>query len=589
MTRFFKFKTLQARLIFFLLIPVFIIILAGGVVSFIYTRDAMLDQWNESSALKLQRAAHTIEMRLLKPLELLEVLFQKADREKTVLSVEQVMAFLGSMEGVLQVDFQGGLGKWLNNDPIRSPADQMSRMNRLHPMNPMHPMHPGEMRVYRSRISKISNLEYDTDKGGKSLTITVSLSGPSGGDLGALDIRISFDYLLRDIIALGWWQSDMACIVDQSGKYMAHTNMTMIGREFLGDTDDPLERDILDQMRFNPFGTVRSAGHPPHMIAGYYKLEQVPWAIILFAPGGKILKPIITYRNYFALGSLGLVMVILMLIRLHVGTLVNHIRLLSDKARKVAKGDYGSPIPVDSEDEIGRLILSYNEMVKGLEERDFIRNSFGRYVDPEFARRLLEHPEAGKLGGKRREVAILMSDIRGFTALSETLSPEIIVRILNQYFSHMIQIIQHHQGIIVDFFGDSILVFFDPLSDTLADTVFRCVQCAREMQGQMASFNQDMVQKNLPELAMGIGINAGQVIVGNIGSHSRSKYGIVGSAVNITSRIQARAGEHEILISQAAHGHVQERVEVQRSFPASLKGVDQPVQLHVIHPLSGKR
>ena len=583
MTRFFKFKTLQARLIFFLLIPVFIIILAGGVVSFIYTRDAMLDQWNESSALKLQRAAHTIEMRLLKPLELLEVLFQKADREKTALSLEQVMAFLGALEGVLQVTFQGGQEKGLHKDPIRSPADHMNHMNR------MNPMHPGEMRVYRSRISKISNLEYDRDKGGRSLTITVSLSGPSGGDLGTLDIRISFDYLLKDIIALGWWQSDMACIVDQSGKYMAHTNMTMIGREFLGDTDDPLERDILAQMMFQPFGTVRSAGHPPHMIAGYYKLEHVPWAVILFAPGEKILKPIITYRNYFALGSLGLVMVILMLIRFHVGTLVNHIRLLSDKARKVAKGDYGSPIPVDSEDEIGRLILSYNEMVKGLEERDFIRNSFGRYVDPEFARMLLKHPEASRLGGKRREVAILMSDIRGFTALSETLSPEIIVRVLNQYFSHMIQIIQNHQGIIVDFFGDSILVFFDPLSDTLADTVFRCVQCAQEMQGQMASFNQDMDGKELPKLAMGIGVNAGQVIVGNIGSHTRSKYGIVGSAVNITSRIQAKAGEHEILISDAAHGYIQERVEVQRSFPASLKGVDQPVQLHVIHPLSGRR
>lgn len=580
MTRFFKFKTLQARLIFFLLIPVFIIILAGGVVSFIYTRDAMLDQWNESSALKLQRAAHTIEMRLLKPLELLEVLFQKADKEKAALSLGQVMAFLEAMEGVLQVDFQGSLEKGLHKDPIRSPADQMNQMNQ---------MHPGEMRVYRSRISKISNLEYDTDKGGKSLTITVSLSGPSGGDLGTLDIRISFDYLLKDIIALGWWQSDMACIVDQSGKYMAHTNMTMIGREFLGDTDDPLERDILDQMMFQPYGTVRSAGHPPHMIAGYYKLEHVPWAVILFAPGEKILKPIITYRNYFALGSLGLVMVILMLIRLHVGKIVNHIRLLSDKARKVAKGDYGSPIPVDSEDEIGQLILSYNEMVKGLEERDFIRNSFGRYVDPEFARILLKHPEASRLGGKRREVAILMSDIRGFTALSETLSPEIIVRILNQYFSHMIQIIQHHQGIIVDFFGDSILVFFDPLSDTLADTVFRCVQCATQMQDQMVDFNKDMDGKELPKLAMGIGINAGQVIVGNIGSHTRSKYGIVGSAVNITSRIQAKAGEHEILISDVAHGHIQERVEVQRSFPASLKGVDQPVQLHVVQPLSGRR
>ena len=138
-----------------------------------------------------------------------------------------------------------------------------------------------------------------------------------------------------------------------------------------------------------------------------YKI--VTMSLSLSGPGGEKMG---------TLGSLALIFVILMLIRFHVGTIVNHIKLLSSKARKVAKGDYGTPIPVDSEDEIGQLIISYNEMVKGLEERDFIRNSFGRYVDPEFARALLEHPEAGRLGGERREVAMMMSDIRGFTALS---------------------------------------------------------------------------------------------------------------------------------------------------------------------------
>lgn len=438
------------------------------------------------------------------------------------------------------------------------------------------------MRFHRSWITKISNPEYDTDKGYKTVTMSLSLSGPGGEDMGTLGIRISFDYLLKDILKLGWWQSDMACIVDQTGKYMAHTNMTMTGRNLLGDGDDPLENAILEKMTQHPFGTVQSRGHPPRMIAGFYKLEHVPWTMILFAPGDKILNPIIIYRNAFAFGSLALIFVILLLIRFHVGTIVNHIKLLSDKARRVAKGDYGTPIPVDSEDEIGQLIICYNEMTKGLEERDFIRNSFGRYVDPEFAKVLLEHPEAGRLGGDRREVAIMMSDIRGFTALSETLSPEIIVRVLNRYFSLMIAIIQEHRGIIVDFFGDAILVFFDPLSGTLADTVSQCIQCAQRMQDQMAAFNQSMREENLPELAMGIGINSGQVIVGNIGSHTRSKYGIVGSAVNITSRIQAKAGKHEIVISEAVYAHVKGRTLVKKSFYATLKGVEQPLQVHLI-------
>ena len=205
-----------------------------------------------------------------------------------------------------------------------------------------------------------------------------------------------------------------------------------------------------------------------------------------------------------------------------------------------------------------------------------------RNPNPEFAKILINHPEAGRLGGERREVAMMMSDIRGFTALSETLSPEIIISIMNRYFSVMIEIIQNHNGIIVDFFGDSILVFFDPLSDSMADTVSRCIQCAERMQEQMAGFNRSMHEEDLPELAMGIGVNAGPVIVGNIGSHTRSKYGIVGSAVNITSRIQAKAGKGEIIISHGVYAYLDGQIPVKKSFSTTLKGVDQSMQLHVI-------
>ncbi len=568
-----KFKTLRGRLTFLLLIPVILILFAGGGLSFLYTRDAMLYQWDESAALKLQRAAHAIEMRLLKPLELLEVLFKKSNAEEAALNSDRIIKFLEAMEGVLWVDFEGG------------PEEVLSK-NFMHQMNMMR---GGKMRFSRSRISAVSTPEYDTDKGQKTVTIAVSLSGPNGENMGNLNIKMRFDYLLKDIASLGWWESDLACIVDQNGKYMAHhTKVTMKDRKSLGDNNDPLEKAILDKMKKVHFGTVTSKEHPPKVIAGFYKLEQVPWTIILFARGDRILKPIINLRDAFALGILVLVFIILMLIRIHVGRLVRYIKLLSDKAQKVAKGEYGKPIPVGSEDEIGRLILSYNAMAAGLAERDLIRNSFGRYVDPEFAKILLNRPDAGKLGGQRKEVVIMMSDIRGFTALSETLSPELIIRILNQYFSHMIQIIQEHNGIIVDFFGDAILVFFDPLSESIADTGARCIQCASKMQTQMAEFNQEMHERNLPDLAMGIGINSGQVIVGNIGSNSRSKYGIVGSAVNITSRIQAKTDKDEIAISDAVYAHVNGQVHVEKSFHATLKGVDQPMRLHIIQSLQNR-
>lgn len=565
------FKTLQVRLVVLLLFPVFLIIFFSGVLSFFYSRNVILDQWNDSAVLKLQRAAHYIEMRLLKPVELMEMLFQFSNKKNTPISPGSIVEHIKTLEGVIQVEFKEAS---MMDHPVSMSKNSIMAQNSM-----AHFRH--------SRISKISNPEYDTDAGHETVILALSLIDVNGSENGQVEIKMSFHYLLRDILKLGWWQSDMACIVDQKGKYMAHTNMTMKGRHTLGGGNDPLELSILKTMETTPSGTIRSGGYPPDMVAGFYKLEQIPWTIILFAKGKKILKPITHFRNAFALGSAFLIFVVLILIRHHVGKIVRQIETLSENARQVAGGNYGSPVTVNSRDEIGQLVENYNDMVKGLIERDFIRDSFGRYVDPKFAKYLLKHPGAGDLGGKRREVVMMMSDIRGFTALSETLSPELIIRILNQYFSHMINIIQDHNGIIVDFFGDAILVFFEPLSGATADTALCCIQCASRMQSEMKAFNKKMQKQELPGLGMGIGINAGQVIVGNIGSDTRAKYGVVGSAVNITSRIQAKAEKEEIVVSESVYQYTKDLIPIKKTFSAKLKGVDEPMLLRIIENIIG--
>ncbi|WP_024334237.1 adenylate/guanylate cyclase domain-containing protein [Desulfotignum balticum] len=570
-----KHRTLQGKLIILLLLPVFLIIFSGGALSFLYTRTALINQWNESAVLKLQRAAHYIEMRLLKPVELIETLFQVSREKQIPLSLDEVAAYLETIEGVLAVGVRKDTG-------LQAPA--------AHNHGAM--MAFGGMTQFRhTRILDVSQPVYDTDAGHNAVIMSVTLVDSAGSGNGRIEIKMSFNYLLKDIIQLGWWQSDMACIVDKAGKYMAHTNMTMKGRHYLGGENDPLEQAILQEMKTAVSGTVQSPGYPPAMVAGFYKLEQVPWTIILFAKGKNILQPITNYRNAFVFGSGVLIFLILLLIRQHVGQIVHQIKTLSKNARKIARGEYGEPVKANSNDEIGQLVEIYNDMVTGLKERDFIRDSFGRYVDPEFAKLLLRHPDAGNLGGQRREVVLMMSDIRGFTPLSETLSPEIIIRILNQYFSHMIKIIQDHDGIIVDFFGDSILVFFDPVTGTIEDKVFCAVQCASRMQSEMAAFNEKMRLQQMPGLDMGIGINAGQVVVGNIGSETRSKYGVVGSAVNITSRIQAKAQKKEILISESVYAYVRDQVDITKKFTAKLKGVEGLTTLRAIDTIYalGKR
>jgi len=565
--KFFRFKTLQGRLILLLLAPVFLIFFAGSIISFIYTRNIMVNQWNESSILKLQRAAHYLEMQVLKPIELLNTLHKIDYFQDMAKFKDELMKNLANLEGVVRV------GVTYFQDSV---------INELRPYRSMHMGDQGQMQIHHSQMLRITNPEYDTDAAQETVTLVLSLVNTSGQIIGNLEIVMSFKYLLKDIFKMGWWQGSMACIVDQKGKYLVHTNMLMKDRQFLGETGDLIEVAVLKEMKTKPSGTIQSGGHPPDMVAGFQRLEHLPWTIILFAKGEKIFKPIIDYRNAFALGGIFLIIVILVLIRLQMGKIVKKIKKLSEKAKKVAKGDYGDPLKIETQDEIGLLIQSYNLMVKGLKERDFIRDSFGRYVDPDFAKFLFQHPDAGKLGGKRREVAILMSDIRGFTALSETLSPEVIITVLNQYFSYMINIIQRYNGIIVDFFGDAILVFFEPFSSSIEDTALHCIQCATDMQNEMHLFNQKMKNKNLPELNMGIGINTGQVIVGNIGSESRAKYGIVGSAVNITSRIQEKAAEKEIIVSDAIYTYLKNELQIKRSFTTTMKGIDHPMTLHVI-------
>jgi class 3 adenylate cyclase len=435
------------------------------------------------------------------------------------------------------------------------------------------------MRFQRGRIAEVTRPKYDTQAGHETVSLVSILKDESGKEVGNLEVAVRFDYLMEGIIKLGWWQTEMACLVDDSGTCLADSMMK--GRVQLGETNDSLELSLLKAMKEKPFGTLRGPGHPPNRVAGFHRIEHTPWFIILFAPGEEILAPIIRFRNYYALGVGLSIILILLLIRSVAGKMVHSIRGISQAAQNVAQGNYGTPLSQRSQDEIGQLIGSFNAMVRGLEERDFISNTFGRYVDQEVAKELMRQPEAIRLGGKKREVAILISDIRGFTPLSESLSPEVIISILNHYFSHMIDVIRKHKGIIVDFFGDGILVFFDPLNESVEPTIRRAIRCSLEMQEEMDIFNEEMRKEGLPQLDMGIGLNSGQVVVGNIGSETRAKYGIVGSAVNLTQRIQEVAKGGEVVISDSIYRHAETYLEINQSFEVPVKGLQEKMKLHI--------
>ena len=235
---------------------------------------------------------------------------------------------------------------------------------------------------------------------------------------------------------------------------------------------------------------------------------------------------------------------------------------LTGSAVEVAQGNLDITIPPPrSRDEVGRLTATFSTMLEGLRQRDFIRDTFGRYLSKEVVEELLESPDGLRLGGELREITLLVSDLRGFTSMAERLSPQEVIDFLNRYLERMVDIITRYDGTVDEFQGDGILAFFGaPLVGE--DDPERAIACAIEMQMALQEINAERLELQLPELAMGIGINTGEVIVGNIGSEKRTKYGAVGSAINAAYRIESYTVGGQILISPTTYEHVRSLVQV---------------------------
>ena len=566
-------KSLQKRLTLLVLLPAALVLLFIGIFGFIYVRGALFAQWQESSIMKLQRAAHQIDMKLGRITDWLQMFHHTSEGRGGALIQEWILQQLRDMKGVESAELKWEDGH--NPEPAMMMGMGGGRSSEGSRM----------MRFKKGRPFEVTSPHFDAQTGKETVNLVSHLKDESDKVVGTLEVTVRFDYLLQGVKDMGWWQTDQACLIDEAGKYLCHTKIIMKKGMVFGETDDPFERSLLKAIKEKSSGTVLGPGTPPDEVGGFYRLQYAPWTIVLFAAGNEVLAPIIHFRNYYSAGGALAILIILLLIRSVVGKMVHSFTAISKTAEKVATGDYGLTIPVRGRDEIAQLTQSFNTMVEGLKERDFIANTFGRYVDQGIAKELLKRPEASRLGVQKREVAILMSDIRGFTPLSESLPPEEIIRFLNRYFSHLIQVIQAHQGIIVDFFGDAVLVFFDPFDEPIKPVIGKAVRCAFKMQGSMKAFNREMLSENLPQLKMGIGINAGVVVVGNIGSETRAKYGIVGSPVNLTQRIQSTAEEGEVVISDSAYKHVPNDVRVKRKFRIMLKGVQGEATLYGVGPM----
>jgi len=249
--------------------------------------------------------------------------------------------------------------------------------------------------------------------------------------------------------------------------------------------------------------------------------------------------------------------------------------------RSIAEGNFSVALPVASRDELGDLTISFNEMARALREKEMIKRAFTRYVAREVVDEILKHPEQLVLTGERREVTVLFCDIRGFTPVAERLDPESVVRILNEFYNLMIEATFKNDGTLDKFLGDGVMCIFGaPIAR--ADHAMQAVRAALAMQAGMAALSVRFVQEGRPPIAVGIGVSAGEVVAGTVGSEDRMEYTAIGDSVNLAARLEALAQPGQVLISEQTLAMVHNRVRSKAMGAVRVKGKEEDVQVYEV-------
>lgn len=254
--------------------------------------------------------------------------------------------------------------------------------------------------------------------------------------------------------------------------------------------------------------------------------------------------------------------------------------------QEIMLGNLDYRIPVNRRDEIGELIKSFNAMASELKKKEILKGVFNRYVNPHVADEIMREPEKVRLGGQRSEVTVFFADIRGFTALSKKTSPEDVVELLNRYFTLLTEVIFAFEGTVDKFIGDAVMsVFGSPVK--MERHLEQGVKAAFAIKTAVEKINRMREKRGAVALNIGIGLDSGVVIAGNMGSVSRMEYTAVGDAVNMASRLSDLAKGGQVLVPNALYEKIKDNVDGERLAEVDIKGVGRSVTLYNIVDLRG--
>lgn len=376
-------------------------------------------------------------------------------------------------------------------------------------------------------------------------------------------------------------QTTTTFMVNNRGDVIAHPDSNLLmSRPRLNDL--PIVAKMMESPLDNEQTTYTDDKGVTYM-GSFKKLGLAGLGVISTVQKNEAFKAVdqIQQRNLIIMGIVLLLAVLI--IFFFSRTLSIPIVRLVGATKKIEEGDFHVDIDATTKDEVGVLTRSFARMARGLEEREKMKDAFGKFVNKEIAERVLRGEI--KLGGEKKHAAIFFSDLRGFTAMSEGMTPEEVVEFLNEYFTDMVACVNKTQGVVDKFIGDAIMAHWGAVIETGKDTE-NAVNAALMMRRALFEMNNRPGRpgQKRPKVMFGCGINTGHVISGQIGSEERLEFTVIGDAVNLASRIEAlnKPFMTDVLISQDSYELVKDIFRVEKMPAIRVKGKSEPQTIYAV-------
>jgi class 3 adenylate cyclase len=416
----------------------------------------------------------------------------------------------------------------------------------------------------------VSDAQLSPATKGYELLVAIPMRDAKKQLIGALSIRYDLQNELSSLIKAAEFGGDgHALVLNSNGRVVAHVDPKRIDADMSQSPAFLQAKSGTGYVVANDYAgkSWLWVGRPMRSPATGTPL---PWALVVQLDEARAVAPIDRLRDQVLL-AIGIVALAGIFMGRRVGlSIAGPIEKLAAFVKRVQGGDFTGRV-VEGRDEVGQLGEALNQMTRGLEERDRVKELFGRYVATQVSDKIVKGEVA--LGGESRHCSILFSDIRGFTSMSEEMPPADVVRFLNDYFSEMVEAVFEQGGVLDKFMGDGLMAVFGSMSD-MPDHPQRAVLTALRMKSLLGKINGNRAMHGDPPISIGIGVHTADVIVGNIGSRRRLEYTVIGDGVNTCSRVQALNKEFgtTILITESTWEAVKDQFECRVMPEKELRG-----------------